>query len=211
MAARPGDTEYEIAGRLALEAESRGVQAIVNLAATDRRVFAFRHPLPTNKALGRYAMLVLCGRRKGLVCSITRLVHFGRLPDELRHKAEAAARVDTALVAATRPGQTLGEIFERGVAAYSEAGFPDEWRNHHQGGPAGYEPREFVANLESTEIVSSGQVFAWNPSIRGTKSEDSVLITEQGHQVLTAITGWPTVHVEVEGRPFERPAILEIE
>jgi len=207
----PGQTEYAIAGRLAQEAESRGVQAIVNLVATDRRVFAFRHPLPTDKALERYAMLVLCGRRKGLVCSITRLVHFGRLPDELRSKAETVARVDARLISATRPGRTLGEVFREGVAAYAEVGYPGEWPHHHQGGPAGYEPREFVANLESTEVVSAGQVFAWNPSIRGTKSEDSVLITEQGHQVLTAITGWPTVRVEVEGRPFERPAILEIE
>ena len=62
---------------------------VVNLIATDERIFNFRHPLPTHKRLERYAMLVLCGRQRGLVCSITRLVHFGRLPDDLRRKAEA--------------------------------------------------------------------------------------------------------------------------
>ena len=55
----------------------------------------------------RYAMLVLCGRKWGLVCSITRLVHFGALSDEVRRKMQATAQVDATFIAATRPGQTL--------------------------------------------------------------------------------------------------------
>ncbi len=74
---QPGQTEYEIASRLAFEAEKQGVQAIVNLIATDERIFAYRHPLPTAKKLDRYAMLILCGRKNGLICSLTRLVHYG--------------------------------------------------------------------------------------------------------------------------------------
>ena len=209
-AVRPGQTEYQIAGLLAHEAESRGMQAIVNLIATDERIFAFRHPLPTDKKLERYAMLVLCGRRWGLVCSVTRFVHFGRLPDDLRRKAEAVARVDATLITATRPGRTLGEIFRRATAACAEAGFPDEWRLHHQGGPAGYEPREYVATPRSTDVVSVGQAYAWNPSITGTKSEDTILVGEAGNEVLTAIENWPTLLVTVDDQEIARPAILEI-
>ncbi len=57
-AVRPGQAEYQIAGLLAHEAESRGVQAIVNIIAADERVFAFRHPLPTAKKLDRHAIAV---------------------------------------------------------------------------------------------------------------------------------------------------------
>jgi len=32
----------------------------------------------------------------------------GRLPDDLRRKAEAVAQVDATFIAATRPGQMLG-------------------------------------------------------------------------------------------------------
>jgi antitoxin VapB len=209
-AVRPGQTEYQIAGLLAHEAESRGVQAIVNLIATDGRIFAFRHPLPTDKKLERYAMLVLCGRRWGLVCSLTRFAHFGRLPDDLRRKAEAVAQIDATFIAATQPGQMLGEIFHRATAAYSETGFPDEWHLHHQGGPAGYEPREYVATPRSTDVVSVGQAYAWNPSITGTKSEDTILVGEEGNEVLTAIENWPTLPVAANGRTFARSAILEI-
>jgi Xaa-Pro aminopeptidase len=209
-AVRPGHTEYEIAALLAREVERRGVQAIVNLVATDEGVFALRHPLPTGKELERYAMLVLCGRRWGLVCSITRLIHFGRLSDELRRKAEAVAQVDATFLAATRSGQTLGRIFRRATAAYAETGFPDEWQLHHQGGPAGYEPREYIATSHSQDLVQVGQVYAWNPSIAGTKSEDTILVGAAGPEVLTAIDGWPVLSKAVGDAEYARPAILEI-
>jgi Xaa-Pro aminopeptidase len=143
------------------------------------------------------------------VCSVTRFVHFGHLPDDLRRKAEAVAKVDAAFIAATHPGQTLGDIFQSATEAYAAAGYPDEWKLHHQGGPAGYEPREYLATPSSTDLVSIGQVFAWNPSITGTKSEDSILITKQGHEVLTAMKDWPMVQVRIKDETFQRPAILE--
>lgn len=202
-AARPGQTEHEIAARLGHETQRRGAQAIVNLVAVDERVSRYRHPVPTDKALGRYALLVLCGRWRGLVCSISRLIHFGRLPDDLRRRAEAVAAVDAAYHAATRPGVTLGEIIQRGQRVYAEAGFPDEWRFHHQGGAAGYEPREYLGTPDSADIVASGQAFAWNPSIAGAKSEDTLLVGERGNDVLTVIEGWPLL-------PNGRPAILEV-
>ena len=205
---RPGQTEYQIASFLARQTESLGAQAIVNLVATDARVYSFRHPLPTDKKLERYAMLVLCGRKWGLVCSITRLIHFGRLPDDLRRKAEATARVDATFVAGTRPGQTLGQVFQRATAVYAETGFPDEWRLHHQGGPAGYEPREYLGNPASTDVVSVGQAYAWNPSITGTKSEDTILVGKETNEVLTAIPNWPTLNVTVNRQTIARPAIL---
>lgn len=207
-AVKPGMTEHAIAGILAGEAEKCGVQAIVNLIATDERIYDFRHSLPTDKIFDRYAMLVLCGRRWGLVCSLTRFVHFGRLPDELSRKAAAVARIDATFIASTCPGRTLGTIFQRAVAAYAASGFADEWHLHHQGGPAGYEPREFLAAPDSQDRVAAGQVYAWNPSITGSKSEDSVLINENGSEILSATPGWAMVKVEVDGRIIERPDIL---
>ena len=209
---RPGQTEYQIAGVLAQETESRGMQCIVNLIATDERVFSFRHPLPTGKKLDRYAMLVLCGRWRGLVGSITRLVHFGALSDELRRKSEAVAKIDAAFNAATRPGRTLAQIFDHATDVYAETGFPDEWRLHHQGGPAGYEAREYIATPGSTDEVFLGQTYAWNPSVAGAKSEDTILVGDDDNEVLTEIPNWPTLSVSVEGlaEPMSRPAILEV-
>jgi antitoxin VapB len=204
----PGQTEFEIAGLLADETMRRGVQATVTLIATDERIFNFRHPLPTAKKLDRYAMLILCGRQNGLVCSITRSVHFGHLPEEIQKKALSVARIDAAMINATRPGRSLGEIFQTTIDEYARIGYPDEWRLHHQGGPTGYEPREYMARPGASEKVSLGQVYAWNPSITGTKSEDTILVTETGNEILTSISGWPVISVDIDGDTIERPAIL---
>jgi len=209
-AVRPGMTEYAIAALLDRETFARGVQPIVNLIATDDRIFNFRHPLPTGQQLEKYAMLVLCGRQSGLVTSITRLVHFGRLPDDLRRKMVAVASVDAAFIAATRPGRALSEVFRRATDAYAMTGFANEWHLHHQGGPAGYEPREYVATPASPEIVVAGQAYAWNPSITGTKSEDTILVGPDSNEVLTNIPDWPMLIVEAEGQNIPRPAILEV-
>jgi len=210
-AVRPGMTEYQIAALTAAASLNRGVQPIVNLVATDERIFSFRHPLPTEKRMDRYAMLVLCGRRNGLVCSITRLIHFGSLPQIIQQKALAAAQVDARMILETRPGRTLGQIFAATEAAYTNAGYPGEWKLHHQGGPAAYEPREFLATPGSSDAVKIGQAYAWNPSITGTKSEDTILVGESGNELITRIPGWPTYSVQVGDNIIERPAIMEIE
>jgi antitoxin VapB len=99
---------------------------------------------------------------------------------------------------------------KEGIEAYREAGFPEEWQLHHQGGLAGYAPREIVATPTSDAEVLLGQAYAWNPSITGTKSEDTILIGKDGNEILTAIGGWPTITVKTDGRSLERPDILEI-
>lgn len=208
-ALRPGMTEYEIAGFLSQAAESKGVQAIVNLIATDERIFSYRHPLPTSKELKKYAMVILCGRMGGLICSITRLIHFGALSDELRKKSEAVARIDAEMIAATRPGFTQGDVFRKAQEIYASTGFSDEWQLHHQGGMAGYAPREFTATPNSKEPILAGQAFAWNPSITGAKSEDTILVGEQSNEIITEIMGWPTIDIKVGDQVIKRPAILE--
>jgi len=153
-------------------------------------------------------MLVLGGRRQGLVCSVTRLVHFGPLPTEIRRKAAAVAQVAATFIAATRPGQTLAAVLGRAVDAYARTGYGAEWQLHHQGGAAGYEPREYLGTPDSRDVVAVGQAYAWNPSITGAKSEDTILVGETGNEVLTTMPGWPTLSVTVDGQEYERPAIL---
>lgn len=206
---RPGMSEFEISALLAKACINREVEPVVRLVATDERIFNYRHPPATSKRLNRYAMLVLCGRKFGLVVSLTRLVHFGKIPEDIQRKAKATAYVDAVALSATRAGRQLGDIFKDITLAYAATGYPNEWKLHHQGGPAGYEPREWIATPESQERVVSGQAYAWNPSITGTKSEDTILIQENGFEILTEIPGFPSIDVEIGGNYVRRPAILE--
>jgi Xaa-Pro aminopeptidase len=208
---QPGQTEHQIAAHLAMESRSRGVQAMVNLIASDERIFAYRHPLPTFKTMEHYIMLVMCGRRWGLICSLTRLVHFGPMPDELRRKADAVAQVDAAYIAATRPGARISDILKIGIDTYAATGYPEEWKLHHQGGPTGYEPREWLATPATNEVVTIHQAYAWNPSITGSKSEDTIQVGENDNEVITTVPDWPVQEVVVNGKSIFRPSVLVID
>jgi len=209
----PGLTEWEIAGQLAKASFERGLLPYVTLVATDERIFNYRHPIPTTKKLESYVMVVLCAKRGGLIANCTRLVHFGPLPAELKRKQAAVLQVDATFNLHSIPGAKVSEIFAQAQSVYTEYGFANEWQLHHQGGATGYAGRDYLGVPGSPEIVLPNQTFAWNPSIAGIKSEDTVLVTADGqHEVLTraANSKWPTVQVEVPGLgKLERPLVLE--
>jgi len=59
-------------------------------------------------------------------------------------------------------------------------------------------------------IRDSPQAFAWNPSITGTKSEDTILTAPGGGapEFLTQPLDWPATDVEWGGGTVARPDIL---
>ncbi|MDQ6908496.1 MAG: aminopeptidase P family N-terminal domain-containing protein [Chloroflexota bacterium] len=208
-AARPGMTELQIAASYVGPLMVYGIQAPVALVAADERIDRFRHPLPTENIVRQRVLLVVGATRWGLNASASRAISFGPLPDELRRKQHGCALVDLAFTHATKPGATAGDIFAAGAKAYADAGFPGEWRLHHQGGAAGYAGREWTITPGGTETVQESQSFAYNPSITGTKSEDTFVLRPDGTADFLSVTGqWPPVPGTESTHP--RPAILEI-
>lgn len=91
-------------------------------------------------------------------------------------------------------------VFDAIRDAYAAVGHPEEWERHHQGGPIGYETREWIATPESTESVPLPMTYAWNPTVQGSKSEDTVLVSADGTTVLSQTGDWPmTEHESVSG------------
>lgn len=205
---RQGETEFEIAARLSCSLIREGITPYVTLVAADERVFKYRHPIPTNKRVEKYVMVVVCAEKWGLIANATRLVHFGSLPLELKKKLDAVTTVEAALMMSTRAEVQLNHIFNQGVKTYHKMGYPEEWKLHHQGGPTGYFPRDYVVTPETTEKVQLNQAFAWNPSITGVKSEDTILVTDSGFEYLTSPGDWPVLEVNAQGEALVRPDIL---
>lgn len=130
-----------------------------------------------------------------------------RMPDpELAAQHEAACAVEAALINATRPGWNWADALRAGQAGYREAGFDGEWREHVQGGPIGYLSREFdvvPGTPGAAETIMHGSAFAWNPSVRGAKSEDTFIVRRGGLAVpVTNTPDWP---VTASGRPAILP------
>lgn len=208
QALHQGQTEHEIAGNLAHRVIAHGARAGVVLIATDERIHKYRHPIPTDKKLRDYAMLVLGASKWGLQVSITRFVSFHRLDDELRRKWRDVSQIAAYFTVATRPGRAWADVFRGATELYERLGYPEEWRLHHQGGPTGYRGRDFTATFEAPGVVSAHQAAAWNPSITGTKSEDTIIASEAGHELITRHGQWPMLSVEHEGERMEFADVL---
>jgi Xaa-Pro dipeptidase len=202
-------SELEVAGLMAGRCFGFGLLPNVCLVGADERAYWYRHPIPTDRKVKRHLMLVVGARRRGLAVSATRMLHFGPVPEELSEKHRAVCTVDACFILGSRPGAKVGELFRAACDEYARQGFPDEWMLHHQGGATGYAPREYKATAESAEVVLDCQAFAWNPSIAGTKSEDTILACQAGPEILTPGQSWPTLSVSYGGGTIERPAILE--
>jgi len=204
-----GMTESEAAGLVARNLRARGVSPIVLLVAADERVNDWRHPLAKATPIDRCALLVVCGRRQGLVAALSRMVHFGELPEQLRQRHRAVCAVDAAMILSTMPDTDVADVLGAARRAYEDADAPNEWQLHHQGGAIGYRSREYIVTPDSSERVLPAQAFAWNPSITGTKSEDTILTGEEGIAFLTAPSHeWPFVRTEFDGRTIDRADIL---
>jgi antitoxin VapB len=183
-----GVDELEAAGALAAACRRRGLTAPVLLAAGDDRIAMHRHALPFGGAIERRAMLVVSAERGGLFANLTRFVE---LDDPAPEVARRRAACDEILARmrdeATRPGRTLADAFGDCKRYYADAGFPGEWRLHHQGGTTGYGSREVIATPSTVDRIEVGQAFAWNPSITGAKSEETFVLTADGPEVVTCL------------------------
>ncbi|GMF17103.1 unnamed protein product [Phytophthora fragariaefolia] len=221
-AVRTGMAEWEIASQLSAKMWERGITPVVMLVAADERVDNIRHPLPTKKCVKNKAMLVICGQRAGLITSTTRLVYItttpnATIPEDLLHRHEAATYVDAVLMANTRTsGVKAGDMLKIAQDAYAQKGFDGEWNFHHQGGCAAYKSREWVANPSVGRVTGLNQAYAWNPSVAGTKSEDTVLCyaNAQGEPVIEVITSspdWPVIEHTIEDITIARPKILHLQ
>ena len=206
--AQPGNTELEVAASIAFQCLKRGILPLVNLVAGDERIARYRHPLPTSKEIRQTMMVALTARRHGLHISLTRMVSFSTPDSDLAARHRAVVAADSRLNLESKAGCSLGEVMGKGIEQYAREGFPLEWELHHQGGLTGYAGREIFATPSSQFRLKYNQVLTWNPSITGTKSEDTVLLTENGPEVLTRTGGWPELEVELDVGSFLRPAIL---
>jgi len=205
---KPGMTEYEMEGQIAEALLSLGILPSVYLMAVDDRILKYKHAAARGKRLEKYAMLNLCARKWGLTVSITRFAHFGPVPDDLQAKFHAAAQVNAALLDASRVGATSAALFKIAADAYAHEGFAGDEQLHHQGGPTGYWEREWVATPEGTERVVNNQAFAWNPSIRGGKVEDTVLLKDGKIELLTPTPDLPALESTANGNNYPATGVL---
>ncbi len=204
----PGMSEYEIAADIMARMEKKGLEILSCMVASDERISSYRHPLPTAKKVEKRVQVGGNFRRNGLVICLTRYVNFEKPSEALLKQYEDNQIIDCTYMAASRPGSSFVSALEKGREKYAELGYADEFDKHHQGGPIGYQGRDYRVGFDTPGLIADHQAFCWNPSITGTKSEDTVVSTADGIIPITKPVLFPVNKITVDGIDFERPAIL---
>ncbi len=171
-----GDSEQSAIGVMEERLTREGIRSPVVLAAADERIVRYRHPLPTDHPVHRRLMLIVVGERWGLNVALTRMRDLVAPDAETARRQALTDSVLARMRAASVPGATLGGVLAEAQRAYVDAGFPDEWKLHHQGGTIGYRTREVVATPGNDTPIVDGMAFAWNPSITGAKAESTFYV-----------------------------------
>ncbi len=205
----PDMTEIEAKSVIESYLVKEGLDVLLVLVFGDESRTLYRHNLVRNVKVGKKCFASVCAKMYGLVISATRTVEFER--DEIFEKQhEANVRIDSEILDATLNKWSMSQVFFEIEKSYSSHGYPDEWKLHHQGGIAGYNTRENVAIPHFPFQIAEGMSFAWNPTITGTKSEDTYVRTSDEMKLLSVNKNgnWPYLEVEVNGRTYHRPGVL---
>jgi antitoxin VapB len=207
---QPGDAEIEIARKTGEAFAVRNINPVVTLVGADKRIERFRHPIPTKSIWKKLLLIAVCARREGLIANLSRLVCVGKVSDELKEKTEATAYVFAKLLSETKSGVNGAQLYNFAAASYKEKGFSNEINLHHQGGATGYKTRDWVVHPKSNETVFPNQAFAWNPSITGTKTEETALIFNDCPEIITATPSFPQISVRIDGCEYLSPDVLSL-
>ncbi|WP_372479008.1 M24 family metallopeptidase [Halomicrobium sp. HM KBTZ05] len=195
-------TEREITADIHRELEAEGIWAPVVLVGGSERAPAYRHYTSTETELGDYALASITAMRDGLFVSTSRTIAFDA-PEWLAERTDDAARVETTALAATRrvgrEGGTAGDVFAAVQDAYAQLGWSGEWKNHHQGGAAGFAGREWIATPTHDAPVFLPMAYSWNPTVQGAKSEDTHLVTDERVEPISVTGEWPRTTVSAVG------------
>jgi hypothetical protein len=167
-------------------------------ATADERAYRFRHAIPTERTVQKYLMLNVNARKWGLVTTVTRSVHFGKADPKLTAQYRPTTFIECGMIALTRPGTLLADIFAKTCDLYERFDYRGQWKNHHQGGAQGYRNRDYLMTPASREKVVEDQCFCWNPSISGTKTEDAIIAQSGGPLFITKPMVFPTLTIDYE-------------
>jgi Xaa-Pro aminopeptidase len=197
------DREIDVAGMIAKALWQANLEVAYLGVAGQERVLKFRHPLPTDALISDRVSASICAKRKGLIASVTRIVTFGPVTDQMVSDYTSIFKVEAALLDATVVGKPFSEPVNAAIAAYPANGFDsDEWSKQHQGGPTGFLPRDWAANQTTTRLIAHNQPIAWNPTGKGWKAEDTFLATDSGVKLLSSDPDWPSFQVNGRTRAF---------
>ena len=204
-----GRTEADIAGELAHRLLRRRILPERLQVAGDGRNRRYRHWTFGAERVERYCVVSAVGRQHGLLAAATRTVSFGEPPREIRDGHNRALLMQATGMFFSQRDWELFEVWDRVERIYDKFNYPNEWRLAEQAEVVGYNLCEAPLLPKSEFRLAAGMAVFWHPSVGPAVIADTILVGENGFELLTPMEQWPRVTVTVKGTPIPRPSILE--
>lgn len=208
---KPGMTEYEITGGLCQSLWKHNIEQIMFIVCSDERAYKYRHGIPSGKKLENHLYISVNGRYKGLITTVTRMVHFGKVDDNMLKLYDKAVEIECRTISATKVGMDDLCAYNVCRQTHADCGCSDMWELHAQGGPQGYSNRYYITTPTKHSIVLPNSAYCYNPVIQGAKTEDAFIATEDGPLFITKPITFPVIEKEINGCFFRRPGLLVID
>jgi Xaa-Pro aminopeptidase len=191
-----GRTEREVALTIELELRRIGAEGLSFdpiVASAERG--ALPHAVPTDAPIPRGTLVTLdIGARLDGYCSdCTRTWATGELPDDLAEAYALVQRAQAESLAAVRPGPSGREVDAVARRIIEEAGHGEHF-GHGLGHGVGMEIHEAPRLARTAEgTLVAGHVVTVEPGVYlpgrgGVRIEDLVVVTEDGHSVISTTT-----------------------
>lgn len=194
-ALRPEMTEKFVADELEHQLRLFGARSssFPNIVAVGPRA-ALPHAVPGERTLGESELVLIdWGADAGQYKSdLTRVLVTGRISPKFRRLYEIVLKAQTRAIAAIRPGVETQEVDQVARRVIADAGYGRHF-GHGLGHGIGLEVHEAPRlSTNSTAVLKRGMVVTVEPGVYfpgwgGIRIEDDVLVTRDGHEVLTHV------------------------
>lgn len=204
----PGDTESEIAGQVAHRLFRHDVQPVRLQVMADGHGQGYRHWTHGQRTLQRYATVAAIGRRHGLHVGVSRSLSFGEPPSPVRDHHLACLLVQATGMFFSQADRDIASSWQRVQRIYEKFGHGEEWHLADQGCVLGYEISETPIVPKNGYRLAPGMPVLWHPSIGSAFTMDTILVKDEGFELLTPMTNWPHIEIDVKHTAIQRPDML---
>jgi Xaa-Pro aminopeptidase len=189
----PGMSEHRVAGEIErLQRAKGGERSASEIIVASGPRSALPHGIASDRVIGANepVMFDLGTVVRGYLADLTRTIHLGPAPEEFRRVYDVVLEAQSAAEQAVAPGRTGREVDAVARDIIAAAGFGDRF-GHSLGHSIGLDNHEtpLLSPLDDT-VLEPGVVYTvepgvYVPGLGGVRIENVVLVTEDGHEVLT--------------------------
>jgi Xaa-Pro aminopeptidase len=192
---KPGASEHELGFKLEMLIREQGARRTAfDIIVASGSNGAMPHASVTNRRLrtGDLVTFDFGAEADGYYCDITRTVCVGRPTSRQRLVYDLVLRAQDSAINAVRPGVRCAELDRQARGTIAKAGHGKHF-GHATGHGIGLMVHEGPSlSALSKGVVDEGMVFTVEPGVYiegwgGVRIEDMVLVTSDGHSVLTSL------------------------